>query len=150
MSVAARPHHDAFESDLKRIYGDRDGVVSDRPSRPQLEELKMLCTKLWGTIDKHGKRVIPELISEHKGDLRTAADTVYEVRYAPWGGQLLEMFPPKFVPKCRIWFIREDNGIERLIAMTTVASPTDDTFQDFEEVVMPRILEDYPYSRVER
>lgn len=149
MSVAARPHHDAFEVDLKKIYGDRDGIVSDRPSRPQLEELRMLCMKLWGTIDKHGKRVIPELISEHKGDLRTEAGTVYELRYAPWGGQLLEMLPPKFVPKCRIWFVREDDGIERLIAMPPVATPTDGAFQDLEEVVMPRLLEDYPRSRVE-
>jgi hypothetical protein len=151
MRVQSRPHHVGFLEDVKKILGDKDGVVSPRPSQAQNLEYLVLCANLWGEI-RGGKRVIPELESDLKDHLRTEADQLYEIRYAPWGAESLELmpWPSKFVQKYRIWFVRENDGTERLMAMTDVKTITDRGFQDFDEVVGPRILEAYPSSRIER
>ncbi len=151
MRVKSRPHHVGFLEDVKKILGDKDGVVSPRPSQAQNLEYLVLCANLWGEM-RGGRRVIPELESKLKDHLRTAAGQLYEIRYAPWGAESLELipWPPKLVRKYRIWFVRENDGTERLMAMTDVKTITDRGFQDFDEVVCPRILEDYPGGRTER
>lgn len=150
MTVEGRPHHEGFLEDVKRILGDIDGVVNSRPSRAQFEEYKQLCVLLWGKR-KGSEVVIPELQSKLKDHLRTQTDQLYEIRYAGWGEQILEYLPwPKRVPKCRIWFVKENDGIERLITMTDVTTTAEGYFPDLNDSVIPRIQDEYPGSCIEQ
>ena len=149
MSVENRPYHDDFfDVDMKMIYGDVNGIVRDPPSQAELMELQLLCARLWGE-ERDGRRVIPELESKLKGHLRIGADQHYEIRYAPAGGQFLQWVPLRYVPKCRIWLVRENGETEALIAMTDVTKMPDDEFADLNKTVIPRILEVYPHGHFE-
>jgi hypothetical protein len=142
-----RPCDDRFLDDMKRILGDRNGVLRSPPSRAELEEYGQLCGLLWGY---EGDAAPPELDSVRAGYLRTQRGERIEIRYADWGGQVLEFLPfLKRVPECRIWLLKLGRT-EYLIAMTDVTQVAGGHFPDLNGVVGPRTKDLFPDSYIEQ
>lgn len=148
MNPVSRKHDARFLRDIKEILGDKDGVVRSQPSRAEDMEYRQLCRLLWGS-EGGTDTTVPELVSNFAGYLRTQNGEAYEIRYANWGGQLLELVPPKRVPNCRIWLLANE-GAELLIAMKDVTGIDDGHFPDLTGVVGSRLKDLFPGSLVEQ
>jgi hypothetical protein len=150
MPVKNRPCTDEFVVDMKKIYGDVNDIVRGPPSHAEYQAYRELCANLFGRPKQDGGREIPELEGTFKGYLSIGADQRYEIQFIVVGGDFLEWsLPLKYVPKCRIWFVKENDETERLIAMTDVTKMSDDEFEDLNKTVIPRIREEYPHGHFE-
>jgi len=149
MKTRQRKADPDFEEDVKRILGDRDGVLRSTPSRAELEAYKELCGLLWGYRDDAVPGGSP-LYGALAGHVITRNGGRIEVRSASWGGQALEFVPwPRHAPECRIWYLL-DNGTEYLVAMTDASDIEDGHFPELADRIGPRIRELFPGSYIEQ
>jgi hypothetical protein len=148
MLVSVRSADPRFLEDIKLILGDRNGIVRRPPSRAEREEYRQLCGLLWGWVGSNDDS-LPELDTQLAGHLRRPDGEPIEVRHADWGGQLVDLLPPRRVPCCRIWLLVED-GCEFLIALTDVTTVPEGRFPDLTAVVAPRARDLFPGSYIDQ
>ncbi len=148
MPQTVRHADDRFLEDIKRILGDADGILRSPPSRAEREEAGQLSGLLWGFAGSANPGH-PELASEFAGHLHTPGGQRMEVRHVSWGGQILDLLPPRRVPRCRIWLLRQE-GTEYLIAMVDVEGIPRDRYPDLTGIVGPRAQDLYPGSYIEQ
>lgn len=133
MPLVTRAEDPLFRADVKAILGDEHRVVRQPPSRAEYEELCQLSALLWGRAGD-GDQMAP-LEGTVGGILHTQRGERLEVCYLPWGGQLVALFPPRRVPLCRLWYLRQPaQALEYMVAMLDVSDVAEGHFPDLGEV----------------